>query len=45
MGVQKRDFMDIGEEYFLTKVDFCHFSVLLDEKTTEFCKQIVNHSP
>ena len=45
MGVQNRDFMDIGEEHFLTKVDFYHFSVLLDEKTTEFCNQIVNLLP
>ena len=31
MGIQNRDFMDIGEECFLTKVDFCHIFVLLGE--------------
>ena len=31
MGIQNRDFMDIGEEYFLPKVDFCRLFVLLGE--------------
>ena len=31
-GVQNAVFMHMGEEYFLTRVDFCHIFVLLDEK-------------
>ena len=31
MGIQNREFMDIGEEYFLLKVVFCRLFVLLDE--------------